>query len=305
MKTVSRISKLGISAGYWIGASAWRLINRALGRRLPATSVALYYHTISKEEAPRFVAQMDLLKKLARPIRLDGLEDLNEGNHYAAVTFDDGFQSFFQNILPLLLGHQIPTTLFVAAGYLGSHPDWADEPWDPNPDEPVMTETQVRELPAEWVTVGSHTMTHPDLTLLADDEIRRELVDSKERLESLTGRPVTLLSVPYGFYDERVVRLAAEAGYEKVFVGLVKPAIKGGSVLGRVRANPSDSKIEFRLKLLGCYDWVSTASYHKQRILNVLLRQEGVRGRRGALQNSTMTRAQPSLCTKRDRGDCF
>jgi len=263
-----RVVKLCISLCFWTGVSAWRVANRALGRWLPATRIALYYHAISKDEAPRFAAQMELLKKLARPVLLNGVEDLKEGNRYAAVTFDDGSQSFFQDVLPLLLRYQIPATVFVVAGYLGSHQGWPDVPWDPNPDEPVMTGTQVRKLPAELITVGSHTMTHPDLTLLADEEIRRELVDSKQTLESTTGRPVTLLSVPYSLYDERVVRLAAEAGYEKVFVGLVKPDIKGGPVLGRVHANPSDSKLEFRLKLLGYYDWVSAASYYKRKILD-------------------------------------
>lgn len=63
------------------------------------------------------------------------------------------------------------------------------------------------------VTIGSHTMTHPNLLRLSDKEIIRELSESKELLEEITGSPVLHLSYPNGLGDERIADLARKCGY--------------------------------------------------------------------------------------------
>lgn len=76
-----------------------------------------------------------------------------------------------------------------------------------------VTWAQARELDAGGVEIGSHTVSHPILTTTDDDELRRELRDSRARLEEELGRAVGLFCYPNGAFDERVRRETASAGY--------------------------------------------------------------------------------------------
>ena len=51
-------------------------------------------------------------------------------------------------------------------------------------------------------------MSHPSLPSLDSIDLERELEASKRALEVLTGAPVTMLSLPYGSYDARVLDTA-------------------------------------------------------------------------------------------------
>ena len=70
-----------------------------------------------------------------------------------------------------------------------------------------------------WVTVGAHTVSHTSLALLSEVEQRREIGGSKEELERLLGRCVTVFSYPFGtkaHYNKTSLRLCREAGFVKV-----------------------------------------------------------------------------------------
>ena len=258
---------LCVSAGFCLGMALHRWFGRILGRRPAGTRVILCYHTVGDDERARFLQQMDLLSKFARPVAVDKADSMANGNHYAAVTFDDGFQSVYENALPALVARKIPATIFITAGYIGLPAGWADEPWDPTPDEPLMTEEQIRSLPGEWITVGSHSMTHPELCSLDDAQIEMELVESKRRLQSITGRPVSIFSVPYNRGDARVAKKVMEAGYTKLFGGMAEPnAGPDAGYVRRIRVSPSDWGVEFRLKLLGAYRWFPVAVRMKRAI---------------------------------------
>ena len=76
-----------------------------------------------------------------------------------------------------------------------------------------ITWGQAREMDAGGLEVGSHTVSHPILTTTDDDELRRELRDSRARLEEELGHTVELFCYPNGSYDERVRSETASAGY--------------------------------------------------------------------------------------------
>ena len=78
---------------------------------------------------------------------------------------------------------------------------------------PVSWE-QLIEMDQGGVEIGSHTVTHPILPNVDDDQMRWELSASRERLESVLKRPVPLFCYPNGSYDERTRNAVAAAGYE-------------------------------------------------------------------------------------------
>ena len=82
-----------------------------------------------------------------------------------------------------------------------------------------LTLEQLRELDAHpLITIGAHTVSHPDLRHVTDAELREELVTGRDRLEEWLGHRVTTLAYPFGDTDARVRRAAAAAGYQRAYV---------------------------------------------------------------------------------------
>jgi peptidoglycan/xylan/chitin deacetylase (PgdA/CDA1 family) len=82
------------------------------------------------------------------------------------------------------------------------------------PDEfSSVTWEQAREMCAYGIEIGSHTLTHPILTNVGNERLRRELRDSKSQLEEVLGHQVNLFCYPNGDNDERVQCEVALAGY--------------------------------------------------------------------------------------------
>jgi peptidoglycan/xylan/chitin deacetylase (PgdA/CDA1 family) len=79
--------------------------------------------------------------------------------------------------------------------------------------QPGLTDDQIRYLAAEGHEIEAHTIHHPDLTTLSDDQLRAELTEPRAKLQALTGQPVDFLAYPYGAYDNRVIAAAHAAGY--------------------------------------------------------------------------------------------
>ena len=61
---------------------------------------------------------------------------------------------------------------------------------------------------------GSHTITHPNLTQCSLEQIKKELVDSKQMIEQLTGKEIISLAYPYGAVNESIKSITAETGYK-------------------------------------------------------------------------------------------
>ena len=52
------------------------------------------------------------------------------------------------------------------------------------------------------------------MSKLSDSQIREELKRCSDLVQSITGKPTTLFRPPYGEYNDEVVRISREAGYE-------------------------------------------------------------------------------------------
>lgn len=74
----------------------------------------------------------------------------------------------------------------------------------------------VRSMAEGGLAIGSHTVSHPVLARLDGAGLRRELADSRSRIESETGREIRALSYPFGRpwdVPEDIGEVAADCGY--------------------------------------------------------------------------------------------
>lgn len=82
-----------------------------------------------------------------------------------------------------------------------------------NPYAASMTWDDVQALSQMGFTIGCHTHTHPNLTLLDGEELRSEFVGSKNTLEKQVGKPCRHLSYPHGKHSDKVCNAARAAGF--------------------------------------------------------------------------------------------
>lgn len=116
-----------------------------------------------------------------------------------AITFDDGCASDLEHAAPLLAARGFGATFFIVPGFLGRRG--------------YLTAPGVRELAAAGFEIGSHGLTHALLSHLPPQELARELIDSRARLEDVSGVGVHLLSCPGGRWSPLVASVARSAGY--------------------------------------------------------------------------------------------
>jgi peptidoglycan/xylan/chitin deacetylase (PgdA/CDA1 family) len=109
--------------------------------------------------------------------------------------------------------------IFVCSGFAGNGAPLTIPELERDDREELATMTwdQLRSLADNGVEIGSHGVSHAHLPTLSDDELRRELTESKEAIESEFGRPCTEIAYPYGEHDERVRAFARRAGYVRAY----------------------------------------------------------------------------------------
>ena len=88
-----------------------------------------------------------------------------------------------------------------------------DIPAAPPVEYAPMSWQQAVEMDSNGVEIGSHTVTHPILPNVDDEELRWELSTSRSRLETVLNRPVPLFCYPNGNHDSRTRQAVADAGY--------------------------------------------------------------------------------------------
>ena len=86
---------------------------------------------------------------------------------------------------------------------------------------------EIKEMAENGINFGSHSRSHGNLCLLDDDELKKELVDSKKEIECRLGIKVDGFTYPFGIFDERVKAIVARAGYNYARTSLKGINIKG------------------------------------------------------------------------------
>ncbi len=127
------------------------------------------------------------------------------------LSIDDGFQSVFDEALPVIRRHGMTATLYLVADRLGGWNDWEQSLGEVA--APLMTREGVREWLDAGQRIGAHTLTHPWLTQLPKPSAREEITASRARLEDWFQVPVVDFCYPYGDWNDAVRGIVREAGY--------------------------------------------------------------------------------------------
>jgi peptidoglycan/xylan/chitin deacetylase (PgdA/CDA1 family) len=134
------------------------------------------------------------------------------------ASFDDAFRSA-ATVFPALDRLGVPIQIFVCTRYArAGAPLTIPELAGDDPEQlATMTWGELRAHADGGVAIGSHGVAHEHLGRLSDEELGRELTESKQEVEDELGRPCPDFAYPYGEHDERVRTAVRAAGYERAF----------------------------------------------------------------------------------------
>jgi len=128
-----------------------------------------------------------------------------------AITFDDGYENFYQYAYPVLMKYGFSAMVYVVSGEFSGSSGWLTE--DNHKPSPLMSTQQILEIHRNGIEIGSHSVTHPRLANIDLEDCRIELQQSKDALEQLLGCEVDHVCYPYGSCSKDVLQIASEVGY--------------------------------------------------------------------------------------------
>jgi peptidoglycan/xylan/chitin deacetylase (PgdA/CDA1 family) len=115
------------------------------------------------------------------------------------LTFDDGDISVYTTAFPIMQKYGLTGVVYIVGNYMGT--------------EGYMTAGQIKELVAAGWEVGSHSRSHRDLTRLAPEVQRMEIVEARKVLQEATGAQVLSFAYPFGIMNNAVGDYVHFAGY--------------------------------------------------------------------------------------------
>lgn len=175
--------------------------------------VTLMYHVVSDARRDPMVvsraafgAQLSVLEALgARPLRLEEASAILDGapspTRSVLLSFDDGYRNAVTTVLPMLRAHGAPALLSLCSTYL-------DPRTRPRTSVHVSNDFASPRDIERWLGAGhgiaGHTLTHPKLTELGEDEIEAEVALDHQSLEQTFGRALDTFVYPFGAFDAKV-----------------------------------------------------------------------------------------------------
>lgn len=119
------------------------------------------------------------------------------------ITFDDGNLSDLRLAAPELCRRNLDAEFFVLTGRLDKTGS--------------LDRNDIRCLLNMGMRIGSHGIDHRDWSSLTDDELARELAESKCLLEEICGRRLRSASIPFGRYNLGTLAKMRACGYKTAY----------------------------------------------------------------------------------------
>lgn len=204
--------------------------NRQLAAQQPrvsATVPILLYHSVSDSPSSyirRFAVPPDTFRRHLAAIAERGCTTLtvseyvdalatgpaNAPDRTVVVTFDDGYEDFYEHALPALLDFGLKATLYVTSGFLRDFDDGSVAAARGR----MMNVTQLQYAADAGTEIGGHTHSHPELDTLRRAHAQDEIERCKVLLTEVVGREIRSFAYPHGYSSASVRRLVEAAGYD-------------------------------------------------------------------------------------------
>jgi peptidoglycan/xylan/chitin deacetylase (PgdA/CDA1 family) len=240
-------------------------------RKTPETRI-IAFHEVSKASMRNFEANLRFLAEKTNVLSLDEFftGKLAPKRTNVIITFDDGYQNWVANALPILKELRLPATFFVTSGFIGLTKDEAAEfnkaklhrPGGDNFEVMCLSKEGLNRIIADGFAIGGHTKDHSNLGYCQDETaLKREIIGDKNLLEELTAVSIDYFAYPGGVYDNSCVdvpEVLRQSGYRGAVTTIpgINTIKTNRFLLRRELIRASMPTQVFRARIYGNYDLV-------------------------------------------------
>lgn len=205
----------------------WETKDRAEYDRVSSIPVLLYHNIVEDNRSVKslFAVKKEKLLNHFNIIKEQGIKviplseltggsvsSISDQKKSVVITFDDDYLSMYRILLPIVKEYKYPVTLFV-------YTDGINRPGKGGLDWKML-----REMDRNGIDIQCHSISHRDLSVVEINEtyssgkiLYEELYMSKAVMEKNLDKTISCFAFPYGRYNLKLLELAKQAGYEKVF----------------------------------------------------------------------------------------
>ena len=179
------------------------------------------------EDKMVFRKRMEWLKSSYTILSLEELIQSKSPKNEIAITFDDGYHCWYNNVFPVLKDLDIPATFFVNSGLLDLEGEkmkafFKNNCRRTNSELKAISGDELKMMSQHaLITIGGHTIDHIDFSKNLDDqEIEKQISLDKRRIESLINRKIHYFAYPFGqlkYAPSNVQEKVEKAGYKAAF----------------------------------------------------------------------------------------
>ncbi len=205
----------GFNYGKKIYYGFGRIKRRVRNIVAPSAHILLYHRVAKVKQDPHllcvslenFRTQIKFLKENFKIIPLVKMaQDIRTGKvqrNSVVITFDDGYADNLYNVLPVLEEFKVPASIFLVAGYMGQNRPFYWDQNTPSEDQgrPMTLDEAKRLSNSRLIEIGGHTLTHPSLAKLPENEQFKEIAQGKEMIEKALNIPLLSFAYPFGSKD--------------------------------------------------------------------------------------------------------
>jgi peptidoglycan/xylan/chitin deacetylase (PgdA/CDA1 family) len=146
------------------------------------------------------------------------------------LTFDDGYEDNYANAFSILQKYNFPATIFLTTGSIGRKTERKMLDW-----------SQIKTMhQSGLIDFEPHTVSHPKLSKLVEEEIINEVVASKTIIEKELNKTCSFFAYPFGDYNHQVVSIAKD--HFQAAVTVEPGAVYSTDCLFSLKRNSIDSQ---------------------------------------------------------------
>lgn len=209
-------------------------------------SKILFYHDIyttinykATDDDVCMGTHLNMFKRHLEVIRKEGytiVPRITEPEGQVCIMLDDGFRGIYE-CRQFFYDNQIYPTIFLAVELIGQ--------------EGILTKEEVLELQSHGFIFDCHSWSHKDLTIWNDEDLKRELGESKKYLSEMLNKEITEICLPIGYFNDHLLKQIKVYGYEKVYSSIpgnfYEPTVGGMVTRNLVQfASPTEVKLVLR-----------------------------------------------------------
>jgi len=140
-----------------------------------------------------------MISSVSKTVRLLPIYKVDTTQQAVGISFDASWGAeYTEKILDTLDKHNVKATFFLVNIWLKEYPDVA---W---------------EITLRGHEIGMHSTSHPNFCTLSQKQMEDELKENAQMIKEVTGYSPTLFRPPFGAYNNKVIEVTDNLGYQAV-----------------------------------------------------------------------------------------